>query len=70
MSDAVYTNMKMKRARAHGSTEKSILALYNKLCVLVSNLAELLDIQILTDSTVLMVSVNLIINRVIVTAVV
>ncbi|XP_033636427.1 nipped-B-like protein A [Asterias rubens] len=54
--NAVYTNMKMKRARAHGSSEKSILALYNKLCVLVSNLAELLDIQILTDSTVLMVS--------------
>ncbi|XP_022102804.1 nipped-B-like protein A isoform X2 [Acanthaster planci] len=54
--NAVYTNMKMKRARAHGSSEKSIIALYNKLCVLVANLGELLDIQILTDSTVLLVS--------------
>ncbi|XP_033104834.1 nipped-B-like protein A, partial [Anneissia japonica] len=46
-------NLKMKRARAHGSKEKTVLTLYNKLCEVVSNLSELLDVQILTDSTVL-----------------
>ncbi|XP_071508952.1 nipped-B-like protein A [Diadema antillarum] len=54
--DAIATHTKLKRARAGGVKEKSILTLYNKLCELVSNLAQLLDIQMLTDSTVLLIS--------------
>ena len=48
--------MKMRRARAQGSKEKVVLSLYNKMSELVSNLAELLSVQVLTDSTVLLVS--------------
>ncbi|XP_071952064.1 nipped-B-like protein A isoform X2 [Antedon mediterranea] len=53
---AYMQNVKMKRARAHGPKEKSMLTLYTKLCEVVSNIAELLDVQILTDSTVLVIS--------------
>ncbi|XP_072030780.1 nipped-B-like protein A isoform X2 [Amphiura filiformis] len=49
-------SMKMRRARAQGSKEKVVLSLYNKMCELVSNLSHLLNIQVLTDSTVLLVS--------------
>lgn len=48
--------MKLKRARAGATKEKEILSLYNKLCTLVSNLSELMSVQTLTDSTVLLVS--------------
>ncbi|XP_070563594.1 nipped-B-like protein A [Ptychodera flava] len=49
-------NMRMKRARASGTKEKSIIAMYNKLCELVSNLADLIDLQPLTDTSVLLLS--------------
>jgi hypothetical protein len=42
-----------KRAHAKEVREKSILTLYNKLHELVSLLAELLNIQVLTDTAVL-----------------
>ena len=48
--------MKMKRAKAHGAKNKNILALYNKLTDLVGNLAELVDIQELTDTIILQMS--------------
>ena len=48
--------MKMKRAKAHGAKNKNVLALYNKLTDLVDNLAELIDIQELTDTIILQVS--------------
>ncbi|KAJ8040860.1 Nipped-B-like protein [Holothuria leucospilota] len=50
------THMKLKRARAGATKEKEILSLYNKLCTLVSNLSELMSVQVLTDSTVLLIS--------------
>ncbi len=46
----------MKRAKAHGAKNKNILALYNKLTDLVGNLAELVDIQELTDTIILQMS--------------
>ncbi|XP_077981351.1 nipped-B-like protein isoform X2 [Glandiceps talaboti] len=54
--DGFVSNMRMKRARAHGTKEKSIIAMYNKLCEIVSNLADLMEIQTLTDTTVLLLS--------------
>ena len=48
--------MKMKRAKAHGAKNKNVLALYNKLTDLVDSLAELVDIQELTDTIILQVS--------------
>ncbi len=56
ISDGIQSNMKMKRAKAHGAKNKSILALYNKLTDLVGNLAELVDIQELTDTIILQMS--------------
>ena len=47
--------MKMKRAKAHGAKNKNVLALYNKLTDLVDSLAELVDIQELTDTIILQV---------------
>nr|XP_006819500.1 PREDICTED: nipped-B-like protein-like isoform X1 [Saccoglossus kowalevskii] len=54
--DGCMSNMKMKRARAHGTKEKSVIAMYNKLCELVSNFGDLLEVQTLTDTTVLQIS--------------
>ena len=45
----------MKRAKAHGAKNKNVLALYNKLTDLVDSLAELVDIQELTDTIILQV---------------
>lgn len=55
LPDGYQSNMKMKRAKAHGAKNKNILALYNKLTDLVDNLAELVDIQELTDTIILQV---------------
>eukprot|EP00057_Strongylocentrotus_purpuratus_P012700 XP_011667174.1 PREDICTED: nipped-B-like protein A [Strongylocentrotus purpuratus] len=52
--EVIATHTKLKRARAGEVKEKSVLMVYNKLCALVANLAELLNLQILTDSTVLL----------------
>ncbi|XP_063962379.1 nipped-B-like protein A isoform X1 [Lytechinus pictus] len=54
--EVIATHTKLKRARAGEVKEKSVLMVYNKLCSLVTNLAELLNLQILTDSTVLLIS--------------
>ncbi|XP_071811222.1 nipped-B-like protein isoform X2 [Apostichopus japonicus] len=54
--EGIVTHMKLKRARAGATKEKEILSLYNKLCTLVSNLSELMSVQTLTDSTVLLIS--------------
>ena len=55
-TDGYQSNMKMKRAKAHGAKNKNVLALYNKLTELVDSLAELIDIQELTDTIILQVS--------------
>ena len=51
----IQTNIKMKRARASGVRSKSTLLLYNKLTDVVENLAELINIQELTDTIILQV---------------
>ena len=55
IEDGYQANMKMKRAKAHGAKNKNVLALYNKLTDLVDSLAELVDIQELTDTIILQV---------------
>ncbi|KAF8784326.1 nipped-B-like protein [Argiope bruennichi] len=54
--DGYAGNIKQKRAHAHRVKEKSILQLYNKLHETVSLLAELLELQTLTDTIILQVS--------------
>ncbi|XP_071439398.1 nipped-B-like protein [Hetaerina americana] len=51
-----YSNQRKKRAQAKEVREKSILTLYTKLHEVVALLAELLNIQVLTDTAVLHVS--------------
>ena len=48
--------MKKKRTYAHTVRDKNILALYNKVTEMVSLFAELVRIQLLTDTTVLHIS--------------
>ncbi|XP_060926910.1 nipped-B-like protein A isoform X2 [Limanda limanda] len=47
---------KAKRAKCSTHKQRVIVMLYNKVCDIVSNLSELLDIQLLTDTTILQVS--------------
>ncbi|XP_029025412.1 nipped-B-like protein isoform X2 [Betta splendens] len=47
---------KSKRAKSSSHKQKVVVMLYNKVCDIVSNVAELLEIQLLTDTTVLQVS--------------
>ncbi|KAM4635314.1 nipped-B-like protein B isoform 2-T2 [Polymixia lowei] len=47
---------KAKRAKCSTHKQKVIVMLYNKVCDIVSNISELLDIQLLTDTTILQVS--------------
>ncbi|GBM90286.1 Nipped-B-like protein [Araneus ventricosus] len=54
--DGYAGNIKQKRAHAHRVKEKSTLQLYNKLHEAVSLLAELLELQTLTDTIILQVS--------------
>lgn len=54
--DGYAGNIKQKRAHAHKVKEKSTIQLYNKLHEAVSLLAELLDLQTLTDTIILQVS--------------
>ena len=49
-------SMKKKRTYAHTVRDKNILALYNKVTEMVSLFAELVRIQLLTDTTVLHIS--------------
>ncbi|XP_041957003.1 nipped-B-like protein A isoform X1 [Alosa sapidissima] len=45
-----------KRARCSTSKQRVIIMLYNKVCDVVSSISELVDIQLLTDTTILQVS--------------
>ncbi|XP_056146291.1 nipped-B-like protein B [Lampris incognitus] len=47
---------KTKRAKCSLHKPKEIVMLYNKVCDIVSNISELLEIQLLTDTTILQVS--------------
>ena len=50
-----YTSSKAKRARAGQVKHKSSITMYNKMAEMISNLSELLEIQELTDTTILQV---------------
>ncbi|XP_025080871.1 nipped-B-like protein B isoform X1 [Pomacea canaliculata] len=54
--DGYHGSLKAKRARASSVKHKSTITLYNKMCELVSGLAELLVIQEMTDTIILQVS--------------
>ncbi|XP_051552283.1 nipped-B-like protein A [Myxocyprinus asiaticus] len=45
-----------KRAKCSTAKQRVIIMLYNKVCDVVSNISELLEIQLLTDTTILQVS--------------
>ncbi|XP_066843203.1 nipped-B-like protein [Anser cygnoides] len=47
---------KAKRAKCSTHKQRVIVMLYNKVCEIVSSLSELLEIQLLTDTTILQVS--------------
>ncbi|XP_062870661.1 nipped-B-like protein B isoform X2 [Trichomycterus rosablanca] len=47
---------KAKRAKCSTHKQRVIVMLYNKVCDVVSNISELLEIQLLTDTTILQVS--------------
>ena len=49
-------SMKKKRTYAHGTKDKNILGLYNKMHELVSMTADLVRMQLLTDTTILHIS--------------
>uniref|UniRef100_A0A3Q1J4Q2 Nipped-B protein n=1 Tax=Anabas testudineus TaxID=64144 RepID=A0A3Q1J4Q2_ANATE len=44
------------RAKSSSHKQKAVVMLYNKVCDIVSNVSELLEIQLLTDTTILQVS--------------
>ncbi len=46
---------KAKRAKCSTHKQRVIIMLYNKVCDIVSNISELLEIQLLTDTTILQV---------------
>ncbi|XP_033738813.1 nipped-B-like protein isoform X1 [Pecten maximus] len=54
--DGYHTSSKLKRARAGQVKHKSTINLYNKMADLVDNLGQLIDIQEMTDTTILQVS--------------
>ncbi|XP_064792980.1 nipped-B-like protein A [Oncorhynchus masou masou] len=47
---------KAKRAKCSTHKQRVIVMLYNKVCDMVSNISELLEIQLLTDTTILQIS--------------
>ncbi|XP_055087467.1 nipped-B-like protein B isoform X2 [Periophthalmus magnuspinnatus] len=47
---------KSKRAKCSSSKQKVVVKLYNKVCDVVGSMSELLEIQLLTDTTILQVS--------------
>ncbi|XP_077478659.1 nipped-B-like protein B isoform X2 [Stigmatopora argus] len=49
-------NSKGKKAKMSGHKQKTVLVLYGKVCDIISNLSELVEIQLLTDTTILQVS--------------
>ena len=56
----MHHSIKAKRARASQVKHKSTITLYNKLSDMVGNLAELVEIQELTDTVILQVCNNVI----------
>lgn len=46
---------KSKRAKNSPHKQKAVVVLYDKLCEIVSSISELLEIQLLTDTTILQV---------------
>ncbi|KAF7700983.1 nipped-B-like protein B isoform X1 [Silurus meridionalis] len=52
----VLLSSKAKRAKCSTHKQRVIVMLYNKVCDIVSNISELLEIQLLTDTTILQVS--------------
>ena len=57
-ADGYHGSIKAKRARASQVKHKSTISLYNKVSDMISNLAELIDIQELTDTTILQVGIS------------
>lgn len=55
---------KAKRAKCSTHKQRVIVMLYNKVCDIVSNISELLEIQLLTDTTILQVSVRFVCSSV------
>lgn len=49
---------KAKRAKCSTHKQRVIVMLYNKVCDIVSNISELLEIQLLTDTTILQVRIS------------
>uniref|UniRef100_A0A1A8PFT7 Nipped-B protein n=1 Tax=Nothobranchius rachovii TaxID=451742 RepID=A0A1A8PFT7_9TELE len=47
---------KSKRAKSSAHKQKVVVVLYNKVCDIISSISELLEIQLLTDTTILQVS--------------
>lgn len=50
-----YLSSRAKRAKSSTHKQRVIIMLYNKVCDIVSNISELLEIQLLTDTTILQV---------------
>ncbi|KAI6057842.1 Nipped-B-like protein isoform X1 [Aix galericulata] len=56
LQNTLYPHSKAKRAKCSTHKQRVIVMLYNKVCDIVSSLSELLEIQLLTDTTILQVS--------------
>jgi len=55
LSGGIQSNIKLKRAKSSGTKDRTILSMYNKLTELTALLAELVEIQELTDTIILQV---------------
>lgn len=51
-------NSKAKRAKCSTHKQKVVVRLYNKVCDIVCSVSELLEIQLLTDTTILQVRLS------------
>lgn len=56
--DGFHGSLKAKRARAAQVKHKSTINLFNKISDMIEKLAELVDIQELTDTTILQVNTH------------
>lgn len=57
-ADGFHGSLKAKRARAAQVKHKSTINLFNKISDMIEKLAELVDIQELTDTTILQVNTH------------
>lgn len=48
---------KSRKSKSSGHKQKVVVVLYNKVCDIISSVSELLEIQLLTDTTILQVLV-------------